>query len=671
MSTEPQPTTAPPSIPDLEQIPAIASATMISGPTGSGKTSLIATFAEYVWERFGRTTLYYSCDAGGYTERLQALIALGVVRAFRMRTRGEAFETCQRSTQGWWPAEINPLTGEVAQNVDMIPPVIQEFTMSCPKDGTMVRRVPQQSLLLPVVCSTCKQMVNVQNGVFFKAMKPSPTFHPAGMPEVGAVAYDGLTSMGDWLMNDMADRTARGDLVGEKTALGGKIRSGALDFGSNNRAHYGFAQSMVEKLIINTISIPGLVAPPLWTALEGRVDPETGMDLPEYGPLIPGQAKTRKVPQWVGNYLGAVQVMGKDGKRSWRLYTVEYRGEDGVPHKYKIRSDPGGIREFYEDGPGEEAFTTFNLGRLFSDLEASFGTTYAKLKAKYANAPGVGKVERVEVGPQVNLEAEGTPNTLTNAYGTSPGGTSDAAAAQAATAIGRAAAGAPAGRAAGAPPVARAVARAAVPRAPVAPTMVKPGGGDAQGSQEKEASPAAEAAVAPGPGTRPGVGAGPGASPRPVARATPVGARILPPKAQGGSGGSGGADSGGGVVDGGPARVGEAGLPAAGVGEAAGGVREGGGEQGAAGGDGVDASRPDSGGTTAAPVPGEDGAGTPDGPREAVAEERGAGAPQARARQAAPRAQATSSKVPGAPPSAPRPPQAAPVKGVKDARGRG
>lgn len=380
-----------------------AAANLVSGPTGSGKTSLVATFAEYVWRRFGRTTLYYSCDPGGFTERLQALIMVGIVRVWRVQTRGEAFETLARASDGWWPATIDPQTGGCPRNADLLPPTLNEFTMYCAKDGTPVKKVSVQALLQPALCGKCKQMVNLQNARVTKTVRPSPTFNPPGQPQVGAIAYDGITSMSDWLMMDMADRTAKGELVGEKTALGGKIRSGEMEFGSNNRAHYGFAQLMAEKFLKNSIAIPGLVMPPLWTSLESRVD-ETGTELAEYGPAIAGQAKTRKVPQWVGNYLGAVIFTDKDGKRHFRLYTTEYRGDDGVPHRYKVRGEPGTLQEFYEDDPSEPPFTTFSLDRVLSEMETSLAATVEKVKARFPNAPGA--------GPQANLQVEQAHNPI-------------------------------------------------------------------------------------------------------------------------------------------------------------------------------------------------------------------------------------------------------------------
>ena len=91
------------------------SATMIFGDTGTGKSSLIATLAEYVWEKHKKVTLLYSTDGGGFGTNVEVLIEQGIIWLWKMRSRGLAFETVARATQGYWPEEILvPQTGEVA-----------------------------------------------------------------------------------------------------------------------------------------------------------------------------------------------------------------------------------------------------------------------------------------------------------------------------------------------------------------------------------------------------------------------------------------------------------------------------------------------------------------------------------------------------------------------------
>jgi hypothetical protein len=190
-------------------------------------------------------------------------------------------------------------------------------------------------------------------------------------PHVGGFAYDGLTSMSSWIMQALRRRRASQGLSGgEKSALG-RFASGDMYFDGNNRADYGFAQGQAEEWLLNSISLSGMKLPPIWTCLETRTD-ETGA-LPFWGPSIAGQAKTGIAPTWAGNYIGAQIIINKDtGKKEWRLYTTEFRGEDGAPHKYKCRLAPGVLPEYLVDAADEPAMSSFNLGKFFGLLEAGF-----------------------------------------------------------------------------------------------------------------------------------------------------------------------------------------------------------------------------------------------------------------------------------------------------------
>lgn len=55
--------------PPAPPIRRIFTATAVIGPSGQGKTSLAATFAEYLWEQAKRVLLFYSCDGGALRSR--------------------------------------------------------------------------------------------------------------------------------------------------------------------------------------------------------------------------------------------------------------------------------------------------------------------------------------------------------------------------------------------------------------------------------------------------------------------------------------------------------------------------------------------------------------------------------------------------------------------------
>jgi len=352
------------------------------GATTSGKTSLIVTMAEYVYETFGMITRLYSIDGGGFPTQMQAAINAGIVQVWRVRTRsgqGLAFETCQRVSQGYWPRRINPKTGETDPNVQLVPPVTQRFKMFCP-NGHLLRDVPTAMLLAPIVCAQCTNLlVNPTNMVV-----QQESYRTKGFENIGAIAIDSATSMGGWMMIDLSHRT---DLGGEKGNMA-NVNSGDMVWSANNRAQFGFVQNRIEELVHNSLSIPGLVVPPLWTALTNDATDEGGLSI--RGPAIaPGQAKNGVAPQWFGNCLEITSEVRDNVKyRQMRLH--EYIDKQGVRHLCKVRAYPGTMPAIMEDidAPDQPAFVNFNLGAFYKLLKQSQAATEKGYAARFESVPG-------------------------------------------------------------------------------------------------------------------------------------------------------------------------------------------------------------------------------------------------------------------------------------------
>lgn len=375
------------------------SSMLIMGPTGSGKSSLLGTGMEYVWETFQMLTHFVTVDGGGFPTKIQGLIQKGICIPWRARTRdlpdgSLSFETCLRAAQGWWPKRLNHLTGECPPGVALVPPITERYEMYCP-NRHLVKVVPFQSLLTPAMCPTCKTHTTKENMQVLKTAGQTK-----GFEQVGAVMFDGMTSMLSWMLSDMGQRAGRLELKGEEGAIGGKIISGDLKLGGNTRSHVGFAQTRAEELVLNSLSIPGLVIPPIFTALTMESTDEGGLSI--RGPKLAGRARTDEGPSWFGNCVETGVVKTDKDERQYRLYLSEYTDSEGVRHLCKHRGAPGTMPPLLEDPPiagaeAETAFTGFNLGIFIQLLDKALEQTLKDMDQKYPDAPGVAE-GWVEVG---------------------------------------------------------------------------------------------------------------------------------------------------------------------------------------------------------------------------------------------------------------------------------
>jgi hypothetical protein len=368
----------------------IFTATLVIGQSGNGKTSLAATFAEYLWETFQHVLLLYSCDGGAFTSHIQKRVQQGLIRPWRMRTRsadGLAFETCHLASKGYWPKLINPQTGETSPAVVLVPPVTSKYDCTCAK-GHLLYSVPSASLITPTYCSECREMVTVAVMKITETVKQTK-----GFEQVGGVFYDGITSMCGWFMGELDLSRGHGNIGGEKPPLGGPVKSGDIVFGGNNRADYGFSQTRAYQLVHNALSIPNLNEGPIFTALPDDIT-EGGGQLPMVGPKLSGSALTADALQWFGN---AVETRIEKDDRGWdirRLYLSEY--VDGQNRRHLLKnSGPGTLPKYLEDPPINPAapderqfFSGFHLGHFFKLLDQALRDQLAA-EDRVKNVPGI------------------------------------------------------------------------------------------------------------------------------------------------------------------------------------------------------------------------------------------------------------------------------------------
>lgn len=340
-------------------------ATLIIGPTGTGKTSLFDTFAEYLWETYGKILFLNSWDGGAIPTGVQKRMKQGLIRFWRARTRsapGLGIDTLYKATKGYVPKVIDPETGETAPNVQMIAPVKTAYACYCPQ-GHQVLNVPFQSLILPTFCSICKTLIAREQMKVHESIERTK-----GFELIGGVGFDGLTSMCTVVMDHMDHSRGSGDIGGEKAAFGGVVTSGDTKLGGNNRADVGFAQTRAQQFVNNSLSIPYLVEGPVFTALSAEASEE---GLPIVGAKLPGRAATDEASSWFGNVLETNIWKDDMGLSHRALYILPWYDTQGRRHLMKTSASPGAMPDKLIDPPegDNRPFEKFNLGLYFRMLD--------------------------------------------------------------------------------------------------------------------------------------------------------------------------------------------------------------------------------------------------------------------------------------------------------------
>lgn len=350
------------------------SSTLIIGPTKSGKTTLVATLSEWLWEEYRKVLFFNTCELGGFSARVEQRIRQGLIRPFRMRTRDDvnsslSFETLHLASKGYVPARfVDAQAGEVEPGVAMVAPMTTFFTQVCPHCGDVFKTRFKTKVISTRGCASCKK------SVLLAQTPPSLlTVQTPGFEQIGTFGFDGLTSMSDWYLQDMSHRK---NLEGEKAALGGDVQSGDLVFRGNNRSQVGMAQTRVHELVANSLGIPNLQVMPVWTAISHESSDDTGR-LQIVGPKLAGDAKTYIAASWFGNVTEADVVTNEKNEYIRRLYVSQFYDEYGRRHLCGHRGDPRFMPIYIEDAPysdqhpPREICTGFSLKKFQQILEQS------------------------------------------------------------------------------------------------------------------------------------------------------------------------------------------------------------------------------------------------------------------------------------------------------------
>lgn len=380
------------------------SVTAVYGITGSGKSSLGDTAAEYCWERFNGTTLCYATDPGGFGNKRLSLIRLGIMKVWDPTNHVRPFETMELISLGAWPLMIeDPERGYADPHVPLVLPRQLAHLLICPQ-GHQAARFDNDLLLqtAQIACPTCGVVTSLANAQRVeKVIVKSKLFH-----SVGLRIYDSVTAMNDrGLLIELPGMSARGELpTGREggAALGSAdaIRQGSVVYGTGSKSQVGFMQNRSYGWLVNIRQIPDQVVPAIamFGVEQSKVDDESGGEQ-LLGPKIAGNARTSAVGGWVGNLLHASLEPDEQGHMRHRLWLknhIDPRRPDRIPYVAKHRGTPLGMPEFLEDPwhddpatRADHAWSQCSLKRFFELLEEQFEEQQKRDRAKYPNAPAL------------------------------------------------------------------------------------------------------------------------------------------------------------------------------------------------------------------------------------------------------------------------------------------
>ncbi len=386
--------------------------TAVYGVSGSGKSSLADTAAEYVADRFSQGTMCVAVDPGGWGNRRLSLIRAGVMQVYDPRNHINFFETMEALTLGAWPETIlDPDRGYADPNVRLIKPRQPLWMTQCPQGHPVARYTTEAEMVAAQVpCPTCTVLVTAQNVQVQRAI-----IKPALFAGVGLRIYDSLTAMNDMgLVLELPGMSARGELPTSSTggsALGSAdaVRQGTAVFGTGSVAQVGFMQNRTYGWLINIRTVPDQVLGAICTfgVEQSKDDQKTGGIC--FGPAIAGRARTARVSGWVGNCTHATKEPDAEGHmvhRLWLTNHIDPRDPYKLPYLAKHRGTPLGMPDYlqdvWDDDPvkhADLAWSGCSLRKFFELLEAQYAhihtadmARFAQFRADHAAGPATDEV---------------------------------------------------------------------------------------------------------------------------------------------------------------------------------------------------------------------------------------------------------------------------------------
>lgn len=259
------------------------------GSSGSGKTSLLNTFAIGQHRANGKRTRLYSAESA-QRGPIDGAIAKGIVEAWFIDNAAHPFERIIDATQGAWPDDPNDPYSLVN------PAFSYKWIAKCPQCATVVYTNDKQPIASAVL--TCPKDKTVCAARVTREQNPKN-----GIGDIGAVMFEGGTAFGEMLMDNMTQRSAKGEKMGEDVAV--RFKDGSAEVATSSRSSYGIAQRRVKGAVDASRQLPTSY---VWWTFTAERGEDTDRRIPVFGPKLPGSAATPDVPRWFGPLLGVVRV---------------------------------------------------------------------------------------------------------------------------------------------------------------------------------------------------------------------------------------------------------------------------------------------------------------------------------------------------------------------------
>lgn len=276
------------------------------GPSGVGKTSLAGTFITGLYRATGKRARLYNRDGG--VASVSYLQTAGVLDVWDLGDAPYPFEALLDASQGGWPQDINDPTSKLE------PPSLVRYIAHCDACNLRVYDQDKACTTTTVKCTKCQAMIPV------RARRVHNPANDLNKLNIGVVVFEGLTGFSESLMSNMADRSAKGEKIGEDVAV--RFKDGDLNVGGVSRSAYGIAQRRMQRAVEASRNIPG-VDYVIWTAHKDRGEDDIKRT-PVFGPKLVGHAATDDAPRWFGPCLSITTVpqAGKSAER--RVYLSNY-----------------------------------------------------------------------------------------------------------------------------------------------------------------------------------------------------------------------------------------------------------------------------------------------------------------------------------------------------------